>query len=242
MQRLQITQIKKNKNLTHALVESLREQIVSGAMKKGDKFPSSKTIEQQANVSRTVVREAVAQLRAEGLVESRQGVGVFVTNANLKKGGFEITSEEFKSLEDAIQILELRMAVEVEMAGMAAEFRTQQQMDKINDALAKMETNAQLGEDSLENDMLFHQVIAEASGNPYFLRFMEYIGSSMIPNRDIVTRDMSESEEKVFLDNIQDEHRQIANAIQTQSIELAKATAKNHLMNSIKRHRQASSC
>lgn len=240
MSNLQITQIKKSKNLTHELAESLREQIISGALKRGEKIPSSKAIEAQANVSRSVVREAIAQLRAEGLVESRQGVGVFVTNNNPGQKSFEITSAEFKSIHDAIQILELRMAVEVEMAAMAAQFRTDEQMDKIVQALEKMEKSISLKQDSVEDDMKFHQAIAEASGNPYFLRFTQYIGSSMIPNRNIVSQDMTAEEKDDFLQRIQDDHRQITKAIQMQSIDLAKATTKSHLMSSIKLHKLVS--
>lgn len=233
---LQIAQIKKSKNLTHELAESLRKQITSGAFKRGEKIPSSKDIETQANVSRSVVREAMAQLRAEGLIESRQGVGVFVTQNAATPRAFEITSEEFKSFNDAIQILQLRMAVEVEMTGMAAQHRTQEQMDNINKALLKMETTIKSKQNAVEEDVMLHQAIAEASGNPYFLRFTQYIDSAMHPNRDIVTKDMSKKEKEEFLNVIKDDHRQIAKAIQMQNVELAKATAKSHVMTSIKLH------
>ncbi|MDU0352636.1 GntR family transcriptional regulator [Paraglaciecola aquimarina] len=83
--------------LTTELVESLRSEILKGSYKVGDKLPSSKIIEEQTQVSRTVVREAIAQLKAEGLVDSRQGVGVVITERKNDKS-FQIDKVEFESI------------------------------------------------------------------------------------------------------------------------------------------------
>lgn len=232
-----LNQVPKSLSLTNELVKSLRTEIQKGSFKPGDKLPSSKVIENQAGVSRSVVREAIAQLKAEGLVDSRQGVGVFVTAIQPTKA-FKIDRAEFESIHNAIQILELRMSVESEMSGMAAKNRSDEQMQNIIDCMHAMENKIALGEKATTEDFAFHKAIAEASGNPYFLRFIDYIGSGVIPAREIITKYEKDSGSEKLLTVIQEEHQQITRAIQAQDSELAKASAKAHLSNSIKRHTQ----
>lgn len=235
MKPFKFNPIQKSKSLTNELAESLRNEILGGAFEIGDKLPASKDIESHAGVSRSVVREAIAQLKAEGLVDSQQGVGVFVS-AKHKKKSFEIQSSEFECIHDAIQILELRMSVEVEMSAMAANNRTEEQMQTILTCMHDMESKIAAGEDAIEEDFAFHKAIADASGNPYFRRFIDYIGSGVIPAREIITNYETGNDSDSLLVSIQEEHRQLAKAIQSQDSELAKASAKAHLGNSIKRH------
>lgn len=227
--------VQKSAGLTTELVESLRAEILKGSLKIGDKLPSSKVIEAQAGVSRSVVREAMAQLKAEGLIDSKQGVGVFVTSKKNDKS-FQIDKAEFESIHNAIQILELRMSVEVEMGSLAAQRRSDKQMDTITEAMLAMEKKIADGEDSIAEDFAFHKAIADASGNPYFRRFIDYIGSGVIPAREMITNYEEGFGDTKLLSVIQDEHRQICRAIQSQDSDLARASIKAHLGNSIKRH------
>ncbi|WP_175623987.1 FadR/GntR family transcriptional regulator [Pseudocolwellia agarivorans] len=234
-----LNQMKKSGNLTNDLAASLRNKIITGNLQVGAKLPSSKIVEELAGVSRSVVREAIAQLRAEGLVESRQGVGVFISKIP-EKNAFKITQKEMESITDAIQILELRMAVEVEMSGMAAKFRTEEQMTTINNCLLRMSKKMSIGKDGIDEDFNFHKAIAVASGNIYFLRFIDYIGSRVIiPAREIVTSNKEIIKTDDFLDILNAEHKQIAKAIEYKDPELARAATKAHLTNSIARHQKA---
>ena len=138
-----------SRSLTNDLVESLRSMILEGNMPAGTKLPAAKDIEEQAGVSRSVVREAVAALKAEGLIISRQGVGMFVAN-KVQIQSFEIDFTEFSCIEDAVKILELRMAVELEMASMAAKNRTTKQMRTIWDCLEKFDKQVASGNDAVQ--------------------------------------------------------------------------------------------
>ena len=84
-------------------------------------------------VSRTVVREAVAALRAEGLVITRQGVGAFVAG-QCRAGRSASTVDELHSLREVIDVMELRTGIEVEAAGLAAERATPARLRQIADA------------------------------------------------------------------------------------------------------------
>src|SRR5215468_7116897 len=107
------------RSLTHVLIERLTAQITSGELAPGAQLPTEQELIAATGVSRTVVREAVAALRAEGLVITRQGVGAFV--AETPRRPFRIDGGDLQSLRDVIQVMELRTGVEVEAAGLAAE-------------------------------------------------------------------------------------------------------------------------
>lgn len=71
---------KKINNLTLRTEQALRQRIVDGPLKVGEKLPTEKALAVEFGVSRTVIREAVAALRADGLLEAKHGVGYFVSN------------------------------------------------------------------------------------------------------------------------------------------------------------------
>src|SRR5215813_11406243 len=108
------------RSLTDALIERLTSEITSGQLPTGARLPTEQELIAATGVSRTVVREAVAALRAEGLVTTRQGVGAFVADGR----PFRINSDELSSLREVIEIMELRTGIEIEAAGLAAERAT----------------------------------------------------------------------------------------------------------------------
>jgi GntR family transcriptional regulator, transcriptional repressor for pyruvate dehydrogenase complex len=107
------------RGLTQQLVTQITDDITSGRLVAGARLPTEKAMMSATGVSRTVVREAVACLRADGLVVVRQGVGAFV--ASHARRPFRIEVDDLHSLHEALQIMELRTGVEIEAAGLAAE-------------------------------------------------------------------------------------------------------------------------
>jgi DNA-binding FadR family transcriptional regulator len=204
-------------------------------LKAGEKLPASKEIEQAAGVSRTVVRESVAILKAEGLLISRQGVGVFVTERKNNKL-FSIEEAEFNSIDDAIKILELRMAVEIEMAGMAAIHHTQKQLAHINACLEAVNLKLAAGLNGQKEDFDFHLAIANASANHYFTRFIKFIGSGVIPAREIVIKHDKQQQPDTFFEMIRNEHKAIADAIAARDAQGARDAVSAHLGMSRERH------
>lgn len=124
------TPLTKPQSLTVELTERLRDQIVSGALSPGQKLPTEQGLVEALGVSRTVVREAIAALKSEQLVVTRQGVGAFVVE-RIRPRPFEIDTDELASVEEAVHILELRMAVEIEMAGAAAQRRLPEHLEEM---------------------------------------------------------------------------------------------------------------
>lgn len=222
-------------SLASVVAKDIAERIDAGDYAVGDKIPIEAQLCEIYNVSRTVVREAIAHLRSEGLLESRQGVGVFVAgrgNVTLK-----IPPEAAGELSEIIDILELRIGVEVEAAGLAAQRRTDRDLEQI---LASLEATADpdaFNRNPRQLDFDFHKAIALASGNAYMPRFMDFVGPVIIPRSQLIhatipkiTRD--------YLAKMTDEHRRIALAIRDRDVLEARESMRFHLVGSLQRYRQ----
>lgn len=206
----------------------LAREIRSGRLVAGEKLPTEQELIGRFGVSRTVIREAMAALRSQGLVVSRQGSGVFVASA----GGsptFRIAPEEVRSLAEVGHVLQLRLAVEVEAAGLAAAHRAAEDLDAMAGHLAAIDAAIAAGESAVQSDFAFHRAISTSTGNPYFERFMHFLGPVVIPRQSI--RPVSETAEqrRAYLAHVQDEHRRIQQAIERGSVEAARLGAREHL-------------
>src|SRR5690606_26181588 len=110
-------------NLPDAIAQQIRLKIISGEFKEGQKLPTEHELCGLFQVSRNVVREAIARLKLTGLVDTRRGVGTFVSgNVNAKK--FEVFTEDLLDSGQLQQIYQLRIEIESGAAALAAEHRT----------------------------------------------------------------------------------------------------------------------
>src|SRR5262245_16791274 len=223
------------RSLTHALIERLTEQITAGELKPGAQLPTEQELIAATGVSRTVVREAVAALRAEGLVITRQGVGAFV--ADTPRRPFRIDGA-LQSLHDVIEVMELRTGVEVEAAGLAAERASAADLQAIKQAYEAIEGAIERGEAAVDEDFAFHCRIAEATANPQFVRFLDYLGRFIIPRQTIRVNIAAPSERRAYLARIQTEHREIVRAIRAHAVSRARTAMRAHLANSRKRYQK----
>jgi DNA-binding FadR family transcriptional regulator len=223
--------------LSRGLFEQLAEQIRSGRLAPGARLPTEQALTRAARVSRTVVREAVAALRAEGLVVTRQGVGAFVS-AEAQRAPFRIEPERMQSLADILNVMELRLGVEIESAGLAAERATRAQVRAIGAALEAIESAAASGKSAVDEDLGFHRAIAEATGNPEFARFLQFIGRHLIPRRTVSGLPERMGGQQAYLALIQEEHRRIYAAIRDRAAAAAREAMRRHLTRSLERYRK----
>ena len=223
--------------LSRGLFEQLAEQIRSGRLAPGSRLPTEEALTRAARVSRTVVREAVAALRAEGLVITRQGVGAFVS-AEPQRAPFRIEPERLESLADILNVMELRLGVEIESAGIAAERATRPQAKAIGAALEAIERAARAGRSAVDEDLAFHRAIAEATGNAEFPRFLQFIGRHLIPRRTVTGLPERMGGREAYLALIQEEHRRIYEAIRDGQPGAAREAMRRHLTRSLERYRK----
>jgi GntR family transcriptional regulator, transcriptional repressor for pyruvate dehydrogenase complex len=221
------------RRLTNELVARLTADIFSGKLAPGSRLPTEQKMIAAMGVSRTVIREAVAALRADRLVVTRQGVGAFV--ADHVRRPFRVEFDENSPLREVLNVMELRTGVEVEAAGLAAERATPAQVKKIASRYAAIATAIGRGGNAVDQDFAFHCAIAEATGNPQFKRFLEYLGRFIIPRRS-VWGSSAPPTERTYLDIFQREHEQILRAIENRSPAQARAAMQRHLLNSRTRY------
>ncbi|WP_176472990.1 FadR/GntR family transcriptional regulator [Sphingomonas lenta] len=214
------------RSLASELVEQLRGQIEAGVLAPGDKIPTERELVEDSGVSRTVVREAIARLAAEGMVEPRQGSGVFVTEP--PPPAFQVTHGELGDLIEVCRLLELRLAVETEMAGLAAERRSETDVAEMQGLVSRIAADIADRGDGTEADEALHLTIARASGNQYFVRFLEFLGTRLVPRRGLVT-DESPEERRDYLTAVHDEHRALVDAIARKDADAARQAARRHL-------------
>lgn len=226
-----------SKNLADILISRIRRQIFDGELRLGEQLPTEQEMAEAFGVSRTVVREAIAALRADGLVRTRQGRGVFVAS-NLDNRPFKIDTELMNSSEDVLLIMELRMTIELEAAASAAERRTKQDIVAIATALEAVQSSIDVGEEGIEADFQFHCAIAVATKNPYFVDFLKYLGRIVIPPRYLNSAVLDSDAMHDYLTKVQAEHRNIEAAIKKGDSEAARQAVRLHLENGRERYRK----
>lgn len=227
-------------NRTQELTQRLAAEILSGRLQPGARLPTEQELSLSTGVSRTVVREAVAALRADGLVITRQGLGAFVP-ADVQRRPFRIDPDEVKSAKDVLQILELRMGLEIEASGLAAERRTGRDLKQIEAALKAIEAEIEADGNAVDADFRFHLAIFRSVHNRYFPQLLEFLGNFIIP-RQIISAERASNDRGVrYLRKIQAEHVAIFEAIGAQNTAAARNAARRHLSNSLSRYREISS-
>ena len=222
------------RGLTREVVDRIAADIRQGRLEPGARLPTEQEMIASMGVSRTVVREAIAALRAQGLVTTRQGVGAFVADGALRPP-FRLETEGLRSIAEVIQVMELRMGLEVEAAGLAAERARPEHIEAIAAALEGIDRAIERDELGVTEDFAFHRGIAEATGNPQFPKFLEFLGRYIIPRQSVRTEAPSL---RGYLATIQAEHRAIFGAIRERSVGSARRAMRRHLLRSRDRYRR----
>jgi len=160
--------------LPHRVADLLLREISSGELLPGARLPTEQQLADRFGVGRNVVREAIAQLRADGIVEARQGVGAFVL-APEQRTAIRIDTESLKSEANMENLFELRRVLETESAMLAAERRTEEDLAAIKAALDRMSGEERWEDGSIDADLAFHREIAKATGNAYIHTFISFV-------------------------------------------------------------------
>lgn len=225
------------RNLTGEVVARIAQEIRSGALEPGTRLPTEQVLMTAMGVSRTVIREAIAALRADGLVTTRQGSGAYVASDS-SRIPFRIDPDGLSSIKDVLEVMELRLAIEVEAAALAAARITPQRLARVHRALGAIETAIERGGAAILEDFTFHRAIAEASGNPRFAELLEYLGRHVIPRQSIRVSVTTSEEHRNYLIGIQQEHHRIYDAVRDRDPVRSRKSMRAHLTRSLNRYRR----
>lgn len=170
------------RNLTYGLLDNLGRAIVTGRFEH-EHFPTEAELAKQHGVSRSVTREAVKMLTAKGLLSARPRQGTIVqptSSWNLfDTDVLRWLLERQFSVELLKQFNQLRVAIEPEAAGLAAQFAGEEDLQRINRGLERMKAADKGMDDTLEADIAFHVAILQASRNPFYAQFRDVVGTAL---------------------------------------------------------------
>ena len=219
-------------HLSDRLAALLVGRIESAQLRPGDRLPTEQQLALAHGVSRTVVREAMHQLKSRRLVVSRQGSGVFVAPPPAHQP-LAFDPAVLGSVRSVVHVVEVRRVLEAEIAALAAERATRAQVAAMRRALKAIDVAAAAGHDGVAEDLAFHRAIGEATGNPQFrllLGFLEqYLREGMRITRG------NEARRRDFMEAVRLEHAAIIEAIAARDPVVARHRAREHLIQSERR-------
>lgn len=222
-------------SLSERTADQLRSFITMRRLEAGDRLPPEHELTEHLGVSRTVLREAVAGMRARGELTSRRGSGVFVANRPMAPA---LTLNNREALPDVLEALEIRAAVEMEAASLAARRRNIADLKAIEATLVMQEGAADAAEASAA-DFAFHRAVAAATGNPRFVLFLDELGLAAIPRRRLGAVAPTAEQDLEYVALLLAEHRAIARAIEQGDAAFARDAMRQHLSGSARRYQQA---
>lgn len=222
----EMSRIARPLRLSEGVCDDLQGRIARGELKPGDRLPTEKALGEAFGVSRAVVREAVARLKADGLIESRQGSGAFVVEApkTINLRFWQGAGPELVELRD---IFELRAMVESAVAELAAQRRSKKDLKAMAKQLQAMDDAMASGNDGTEADDNFHIAMARATRNSYVSRLVEFLGRHFSDSRKLSWR--GTRRELAHPQEAQREHRALFEAISSGNTEAARRCALDHL-------------
>ncbi|MDQ2852609.1 MAG: FCD domain-containing protein [Actinomycetota bacterium] len=163
-----------------AILERLREYAQAADLKRGHRLPSERDLAEQLGTSRASVKQALVVLEVQGLVETRHGGGTFLLKDDLSTESVTALVARQARLPE---IMEARVGLECQLAGLAAQRRTDNDLRAMENALVLMAASVEQDADGAEGDKLFHSAVATAGRNPLLNRFLDEISSEVSESR-----------------------------------------------------------
>lgn len=222
--------IRRSEHLPARIAGQIARDITEGRMRPGEKLPTEHFLAKALGVSRSVVREAIAHLRNEGLVETRQGVGAFVTEPQARP--IRIGQDDLADRQSFRDLFQLRVPLEIEAAALAALHHTAEDLARIDETLARMSGAEKWTEEGIVADLAFHRAVAAATGNEYFSIFIGFIAERI--NLAINTARATAVLEEIVEVTI-DEHLAVRDAIASRDPKQAREAMKMHLLGAARR-------
>lgn len=213
--------------LGERVAAGIAARIAAGGARPGTKLPTEKALVEEYGVSRAVVREAIARLKTDGLVETRQGAGAFVA-ARPGQASFRLAATGGTADGDLRHVFELRLAIERQSAMLAARRRTPADLARLRAAYAAMQAaSGGRGGQGAEADDAFHAAIAAATHNPHLRRFADFLAGQFSMTRQLTWAPEALQQGKAA--SAQAEHAALLRAIEAGNEKAAALAAQNHV-------------
>ena len=208
---------------TMQVVNHVRAMIERGDLKPGDQIPPERDFAKELNISRATLRAGIGYLAALGVMKIKHGVGTFVVDGPPDFGRASLSIIGALHGFQSWQMFEARILLETALAALAAERGKEEHHAALAEEVAEMFASVDNPSDYLVHDVIFHRIIAQASGNPILAAIMETVTSSMYDKRSKTV------ERAIDLRESADMHRKIYRAIRARSPLEARKLMEEHL-------------
>lgn len=218
----------KKTRLYEEIIEQIKDLILKGELKPGDKLPTERDLAVQLNVSRTAIREALRSLESMGFIESRVGGGTFireVTLDNVIKPFSGILSQDKKLM---MELIEVRILLEGEIAKLAAQRITEEKIKMIEDSISLMEKEIKSGDIGISGDNSFHDTLAIVAENSAMSKILSMCGDLLSDTRKATLKIPGQPAKSIV------DHKEIFEAIKNKDGEEAKRRMQAHLNKAFK--------
>lgn len=216
----------KIKRIYEEIMEQLKDMISRGELRHGQKLPSERELAESLGVSRASVREALTALEAIGILDIRPGEGTFVRETSVSATFAPLAMVLEMEQNSMSQLMEVRRVLETEIAALAVQRATEEDLINIETNLNHMRTARTISE-AVEADLMFHFAIAEATHNSILLRIMNTVADLMHNTFRIQREELFAAKGQEIIS----EHEAIYQAIQDRSLETAKLKMLQHIDN-----------
>lgn len=219
--------------LSEQVAQLLAEEITKGSLRPGDALPSEAALASQLGVSRTIIREALARLEFEGILEARKGSKAKVAPSGRRRV-FQLRDTSDMTAVEIGQLYEFRAILEGAAAALAAKRCSKRDLQKLKKCVDTLNEAVQKKGDHLPANVQFHQLIAEASGNAYLKNFMSFLNDKIWEQ---IRGDRDHLGERVMPPDLQKEHIDIVNAIEKGDPKEARRAVMQHIANASRRRK-----
>jgi GntR family transcriptional repressor for pyruvate dehydrogenase complex len=222
------SRLRKPRHLPEEVASILLDEIEKGTFQTGERLPAEMTLAKEFDVSRTVIREALARLKYDGLLDTRQGRGASVTNINMRNA-FRLEAIGEISRGKFEHLMELRVIVESDTSSLAALRHEDSHIKRLKVCLELMDDAVSNKRDGSDPDLEFHKEIAKASGNPYLIEFIQFLNGRL---KEIIK--ISREQANIIQgmsETVQKEHVAIFDAIVDRNFSGARKAMVRHITN-----------
>lgn len=208
---------------TMDVVNHVRSLLENGTLRPGDKIPPERDFARTLKISRASLRTGIGYLAAMGVMKIRHGVGTFVADGPPDFGEASLSLMGALHGFQSWQMFEARSILESSLAALAAERGKEEHHTALAEEVAEMFATLNAPSDYLIHDVLFHRIIAQASGNPILAAIMETVTSSMYDRRRRTVEHATDLRESAEM------HREIFRAIRARKPLDARRLMEEHL-------------
>ena len=217
-----------NKSRSEQVAQRILHMIEEGILHEGDKLPSEPEFAKQLGISRGILREGLAQLKAQGVIRRKPKDGTYILPLERSNSELSDSTQRMIKASSFRNIMEMRSAIEQKAAVLAVERATDEELDELREIVLKAQQHT--GEDDL--DFYFHYRLVELSGNSIF---MGIVNTYFEEIREIRDRNLNKASHR---GEVQQEHLNIVDAICRRDRVAAAEAVESHMTKIWDRWRQ----